>query len=147
MPRQNVQHDICSMDVVGQGFCAGGFDGLQAVGKNGSEDIDHLAVTAGLAFEFFAHTFYGKGQFPLLERRAVAQCARFAREHGQIMQWIIDRLAAPECAFMLADDLAILPTFQSICVGADLNRATDRAGIDGLTVIIEPDQTGLGYRC
>lgn len=72
MPRQNVQHDTCSMDVVGQGLCAGGFDGLQAVGKNGSEDIDHLAVTAGLAFKLFAHTPYGNGQLPLFEWSAVA---------------------------------------------------------------------------
>ncbi len=61
------------------------------------------------------------------------------------MQGIIDRFGAPECAFMLADDLAILPTFQSICVGADLNRTTDRTGIDRVTVVIEPDQTGLGH--
>ena len=72
MARQNVQNDACRMDVVGKSLCTGGFDGLQAVGKNGSEDIDHLAVAAGLAFELFAHTPYGKRQFPFFERCAVA---------------------------------------------------------------------------
>lgn len=63
------------------------------------------------------------------------------------MQGIIDRFAATECAFVSPNDLPILPAFQSICVGTDLNRTTNRASIDRVTVVIEPDQTGLGHRC
>ena len=63
------------------------------------------------------------------------------------MQRIIDRFAATECAFVSPNDLPILPAFQSICVGTDLNRTTNRASINRVTVVIEPDQTGLGHRC
>ncbi len=61
------------------------------------------------------------------------------------MQRIIDRFAATEGAFVLTNDLAILPTLQSIRISPDLYGAADRTGIDGVTVVIKPDQTGLGY--
>ena len=72
MARQNVQNDACRMDVVGQSLCTGGFDSLQAIGQDGPEDIDHLAVCAGQAFELFAHAPDRKGQFPFFERSTVA---------------------------------------------------------------------------
>ena len=133
------------MHVMGQRFCTGGFNSLQAIGQDGPEDIDHLAVAAGLALELSAHAPYGNGQFPFFERCAVAQCAGFAREHRQIMQRVIDRFTAPECAFMLTNDLPVLPTFQPIRIGAYLNRATDCASIDGITVVVEPGEAGFGY--
>ena len=55
MARQNVQHDTCGMDVVGQGFCARGLDGVQAIVEHGGEDIDHLPFTAGSAFQLTLH--------------------------------------------------------------------------------------------
>lgn len=61
------------------------------------------------------------------------------------MQRIIDRFATTKGAFVLPDDLSLLPAFQSIRVGPDLNRTTDRAGTDRVTVVIKPDQAGLGY--
>ncbi len=64
-----------------------------------------------------------------------------------MVQRVIGCFAATKGALMLADDLSILPAFQSICVSTDLNRTTDGTGIDGVTVVIEPDQAGLGYRC
>lgn len=143
MARQNVQHDASGMHVVGQGLRACRFNRFQPIGQDGSEDIDHLAVTAGLAFELFAHTPYGKGQFPFFEGRTVTQSAWFAHEHRQIMQRIIDRFAATEGAFVLTDNLPVLPTFQPIRIGTDLHGATNCAGIDGITVVVEPDEAGL----
>ncbi len=61
------------------------------------------------------------------------------------MQRIIDRFAATEGPPMLADDLAILPAFQPVRVGAYLDRATDRAGINGVAIVIKAGETGLQY--
>lgn len=79
MTRQDVQHDAGGMNVVRQGLCTGGFDRIQAIGEHGAEDIDHLAVAAGLSFELSLNPAQGRRQVPLLERRPVAQGARFAR--------------------------------------------------------------------
>lgn len=61
------------------------------------------------------------------------------------MQRIIDCFTATEGARVLTNDLAILPAFQPIRVGPDLHRTTNCTGIDGVTVVIKPDQAGLGY--
>jgi hypothetical protein len=55
------------MDVVGQSLGAGGFDGLQPVGEHGPEDLDHLPVAAGLAFELALNPAQGRWQVPVLE--------------------------------------------------------------------------------
>ncbi len=62
MPGEDVEYDTSGMHVVRQCFCTCRFDGLQAIGQNGSEDVDHLTVAAGQTFELFAHAPYGKGQ-------------------------------------------------------------------------------------
>ena len=85
MPCQDVEHDTGRMHVVRQHLCTGGFNGFQPIGQNDPKYIDHLTVSAGQAFELFAHAPYGKGQFPFFERRAIAQSPRFAREDRQIM--------------------------------------------------------------
>ena len=43
-PGENVQDDIGGMDAFAEGFGAGCLYGFQAVGQNGAEDVDHLAV-------------------------------------------------------------------------------------------------------
>ncbi len=48
---------------------------------------------------------------------------------------------------MAADDPTILPAFQSICVGSDLDRSADGTGIDRVTVLVEAHEAGLGHRC
>lgn len=55
MSRQNVQHDTSGMDVVRQRFRTGHFDGLNPIRQHGAQDIDHLPVTARLAFQFVSH--------------------------------------------------------------------------------------------
>ena len=49
---QNVQYDASGMHVVRQRLRACRFNGFQSIGQDGSEDIDHLPVAAGLAFQF-----------------------------------------------------------------------------------------------
>jgi hypothetical protein len=78
--RQDVQNDTGGMDVVGQSLGAGGFDGVQAIGEHGPEDLDHLPVAAALSFELALHTAQGRWQIPVLERGPVAQCAGLARQ-------------------------------------------------------------------
>jgi hypothetical protein len=88
------------MDVVGQSLGAGGFDGLQPVGEHGPEDLDHLPVAAGLAFELALNPAQGRWQVPVLEGGSVAQGAWFARQNRDVMKRIVDRLAATEGALM-----------------------------------------------
>lgn len=60
MARQDVQDHAGGMDVVRQGLGAGGFDGVQAIGEHGTEDVDYLPITAGLPFELTLHTAQGR---------------------------------------------------------------------------------------
>src|SRR3954471_10014520 len=82
------------------------------------------------------------GQLPVLERRAVTQCPRLARQHRHIVPGIVDRLAAPEAATVLAEQAAVLAQFDPLGISADLHRAANGAGGDGVFVVVEPHQAG-----
>ena len=62
------------------------------------------------------------------------------------MPGIVDRLAAPECAAMLADDPSVLADDDAVGIGMNLDRSPDRARRHRVLVIVEADQTGLGDR-
>src|SRR6056297_1506658 len=128
--RQDVQDHAGGMDVVRQGLGAGGFDGVQAIGEHGTEDVNYLPITAGLSFELTLHTAQGRWQIPVLERRPVAQRAGFAGQDRDVMERVVDRLAAAEGTIMASDNLTILPAFQPVGIGAYLDRTADRAGVD-----------------
>jgi len=59
------------------------------------------------------------------------------------MQGIEDCFVPPEGTLVLPDDPAVLPTFQPVGVSSDLNRSPDGAGIDRVSVLVEPNETGL----
>ena len=82
MAGKDVQHHAGRMDVVGQCFGAGGFHRVDSVRQNSTQDIDHLPVAAGLAFQFALHAADRNRQVPRLERCAVAQSTGFARQNG-----------------------------------------------------------------
>ena len=96
MTGQDVEDDPGGMDVVRQGFGTGCLDGLQPVGEHGAEDLDHLSVATGLAFQLALNTPYRDWQFPVLERCAVAQSTGFARQNRDVMERVVDRPVAPE---------------------------------------------------
>ncbi len=126
MPGQNVQDHPCRMDVVRQRLGTGGFHRIDPIGQHGAENVDHLPVATWLALQTALHTADRHRQVPFLERCAVAQGTRFAGENGYVMQGIEDGFAATEGTLVSANDLAILPAFQPIGIGADLDRAPDR---------------------
>jgi hypothetical protein len=45
---------------------------------------------------------------------------------------------------MPAHDLTVLPAFQAVGIGADLDGPANRAGVDRVTVLVEPHETGFG---
>ncbi len=47
---------------------------------------------------------------------------------------------------MLADNLAVLPDLDPFGIGADLDSPADSPGVDRVSVVVEPDETGLGDR-
>ncbi len=134
------------MDVVRQRLRACRFNGVDAVGEHGTEDLDHLPVATGLTLQLALHTAQCRRQIPSLEGRAVAQSAWFARQDGYVMQGIVDRVVAPEDPIMASDNLAVLPAFQPVGVSPDLDRPPDRPGIDRVAVLVEAHEAGLGYR-
>ena len=144
MSRQDVQNDAGGMDVVRKGLGAGSFDGVNTIGEHSPEDLDHLPITAGLAFELALHTSQGRRQIPILERRPVAQCAGLARQNRDVVEWVVDCLGAAEGAIMPTHDLAVLPAFQSVGIGADLDGPPDRTGVDRVAVLVEAHEAGLG---
>ena len=146
MACQDVQNDTSRMHVMGQRLRACRVNGIQPVGQDGPDDIDHLAVAAAVALELSAHAPYSNGHLALFERCAVAKSAGFARKYRQIMQQIIDRFTATECACVLSNDLPVLPAFHPIRVSAHLDRATDCASINRVPVVVEPDEAGTAWK-
>ena len=100
------------MDIVRQGFGAGRLDRINPVGQHGAQDVDHLPVTARLAFQLAPHAADWHRQLPFPEGRPVAKGAGFAGQNGDVMQGIEDGFVPPEGPLMLANDLPILPAFQ-----------------------------------
>mgnify|MGYP001820915604 CR=1 FL=1 len=56
MACQDVQNHTRGIDVVRQRLRAGRFNGVDAVGEHGTEDLDHLTVATGLTFQLALHT-------------------------------------------------------------------------------------------
>ena len=96
MPGQDVQHDTGGMDVVRQSLGTGGFHGIDPIRQHGAQDVDHLPVAAGLAFQLAPYPADRHRQVPFLEGRPVAQCTGFAGQNGDVMQGIEDGLVASE---------------------------------------------------
>ena len=134
------------MDVVCQRLRTGCLNGVDAVTEHGAEDLDHLAVTTGLAFQLALHTAQRRRQVPFLEGCAVAQSTRFAREDRYVMQGVVDGVVAPEGPIVASDNLAVLPAFQTVGVGPDFDRPPDSPGIDRVAVLVEAHEAGLGHR-
>ena len=118
MAGQNVEHDARRMDVMGQRLGTCGFHCFQTIGQDGPKDIDHLPIATGLAFQLALDPSDCCWQIPVLEWCAIAQSAGFAGQNRYIMQGVIDRLAAPEGACVVANDPTFLPAFQPICVSS-----------------------------
>ncbi|QIE56719.1 hypothetical protein G5B40_15530 [Pikeienuella piscinae] len=74
------------MDVVRQGLGAGGFDGVNAIGEHGPEDLDHLPITAGLTLQLALNAAERDRQVPFLKRRPVAKGAGLEGQNGYVMQ-------------------------------------------------------------
>ena len=55
MSSQNVQHYARRMNVVAEGFGTNSFHGVDPVGQDRAQDVDHLPVAARLAFQLALH--------------------------------------------------------------------------------------------
>lgn len=145
MPGQDIENDTGGMNVVGQRLGTGSFDGRQPIGQDGPKDIYHLPVTTGLTFQLALNSSDRRGQFPFLERRPVAQGARFASQNRDVVQRVVNSFAAFEGARVVADNTAFLPALQTVGIGPDLNGPAHGTGINRVSVVVEPHETGLGY--
>ena len=64
---------------------AGGLDRRQTMIEHRAEHFDELLIAVGMLLQLCANLSQRGRQIPILERRAVAQCARLAHQHRQIM--------------------------------------------------------------
>ena len=146
LARQNVEDDIGRMDALGERLNASRLDRRQSVGEHRGEDFDHLPVAVVGAGELAPHPIERRRQHPVLERRAVAQSARLARQNRHVMPGIVDRLASAVAARVLGHRASILADDDPIGVGVDVDGAADGARADRVFVVVEPYQAGLRHR-
>ena len=101
---QDVDDDRRGLNALVEGLTAGGLDGRQPVGRHTAQDLHHLPVTIVRTLQLAADRGQSGRQHPVTEGSAVAQGARFARQHRHIVPGVVDGLAATEDAAMLPDD-------------------------------------------
>ena len=140
---QRVENDVTAEHAGGRRLGTGGLDRCQAVGQHGVEDVDHLAVAIVHASKFLADPPKRAGKHPGLERRAVAQRPRLARQHRHVVPRVIDSSSTAEAALMLSNDLPVLADDDPLGVGVHLDRAPDRSGAHRVAVVIETYEAGL----
>ena len=56
------------------------------------------------------------------------------------MQGVIDGVVAPEDPFVATGHLPVLPAFQTVGIGAELDGPADRAGTDRVTVLVRANR-------
>ena len=134
------------MDAFGQRLEARRVDCGQSVGEHRGEDFDHLPVAVVGPGKLASHAIQRRRQHPVLERRAVAQSARLARQNRHVTPGIINRCAAAIAAPMLGHDPPVLADHDTIGVGMDIDRTADGARAHRALVIVEPDQAGFRHR-
>ena len=147
MSGQNVDDNRRRRGAFAQSFGTGGFHCIQPISRDHAQDLHHLAVAVWRVAKLALDTPYRRWQFPFLEGRTIAQGAWLAGENRDVVQWVIDGLVAPKSADVLPDDLAVLPKLDTLSIGADLNRPTNGATVNRVTVFVEPDQAGLRDGC
>ncbi len=96
------------MDALVERLLAGCFDRREPVGQHRRQNADHLSVAVRRTRQFAANPIEPRRQNPILEWRAVAQCAGLAGEHRHVMPGIEHRLVAAKTARMFADELSVL---------------------------------------
>jgi hypothetical protein len=96
--------------------------------EHGAEDFEHPSVSTRLSFELALDPAHGRRQIPVLERRPVAQGAGLAGQNRDVMERVVDGLIATEGAIMAGHDLSVLPAFQPVGIGVDLDGKSGRAG-------------------
>ncbi len=142
-PRENVENDIGAMKPFSHGFSAGNFDRQQSVRQHGGKTFDRLAVAVIGTGKFSPHALQGGGQYPILERSAIAQGARLANQDRHVVPRIIDRFAAPIAARMLRNDAPLLAEDDPIGVSVNLDRPANGVRADRVLVIVKANQAGL----
>ena len=137
LPREDVEDHVGRVDALGHRLCTGRFDRRQPIGEYSRKDCDHLAIAVIGTGKFSPHALQGGGQYPILERSAIAQGAWLASQDPHVVPWIIDRFAAPISARMLRNDAPLLADDDPIGVSVNLDRPANGAGADRVFVIVK----------
>ena len=130
------------MQARGKSTGAGAFDGLKSGLRHGREDRHELSVAVRVCGEALADLAKRVGQVPGAERIAVAQRPGFAREDGQVVPGIVDRLVAGKASSMLGDAFAVEKDGDPLGVSAQLHAPAGRARLDRVAIVVEAHEAG-----
>ena len=121
-----------------------GEHGQLVVAQDQGKDLDHLLVPAGTLQQLLLQPAEAFGQ--LQEGRAVAQCARLALGHAQVVPPVVERAAtivgAVDAADMLGNLLAFGHEHHARRIQAHADGAPGEAGWHAVAVALHMDQTG-----
>src|SRR6186997_296812 len=146
LPGQSVEDHIAAEHPGTDSLGAGRLDWRQAVVQNSIENLHHLPVAISRSAQLLTDPPERTRQDPGLEWRAIAQRPWLARQHRNVVPRIVDRLLAPEAAFVLGQDLAVLANDDPVGIGGNLGRPPNRLAGNRIFVVVKADQTGLRHR-
>lgn len=123
----------------------GGQHGLFVMVQDERQDLDHFPVTARIAQQMPLQPLEGLGQFE--ERRAVAQGARFALDHRQIMPPVIDGVAGAimgsvDDALMLAYHLSFRHDQEATGIDPQADRPIGEGCWHAVAIALQVNQAG-----
>ena len=100
------------------------------------EDVHELPVTSRPGAQLFLHLAQRWRQRPILERRAIAQCARLLLQRGNIVPRVEKGPIALEAANVFANNSAVGHHHDAFGIGAQRHRLAGIAAVDAVTITI-----------
>ena len=118
---------------------------LFVVLENQSEDVCHLAITAGLAQHVILQL--PEGSWSFCEGRAIPKRPGLALNDSQIMSPVVDRprwqvVAAFDDPRMLAQDVALRRHDQPVGMDPQADRSVRKGCRNAVAIALEADQAG-----
>ena len=110
MPGQNVDDDRSRGGTFVQRFGTGSIHGIQPIGWDHAQDLDHLAVAIRHLAKLALHAPDRRRQLPVFEGCPVPECPGLAGKNRNVVQGIVYGLVAAKGACVLP---TILPSCQN----------------------------------
>ena len=104
-PAQDIQNRVLAGQASLQSQFTSHIDRFFPVLRDGGQNSRQLPVPALHGLKSLAYALQAWRQRPFTERTAIAQCAGFTLQHGQIGQWVTDGFVPSENALVFGNKL------------------------------------------